>query len=580
MPLSARAVAAIPMRPQRSGDRLAIRVAGASARGTRERNEDFHAWVAAEGDELDAKGALLAVADGVGGARGGREAAESCVRGLLADYYATPDTWEVARSLDTVLQAMNAWVVGQGAASSDMAGMATTLSALIVRGARYYIGHVGDTRIYRLSRDGLAQLTQDHVWDRPGMRHVLRRAIGLDTHLAVDYLDGDLEEGDRLLLCSDGVWEPLGPERLRDLLAGGDDPQRAADALVDAGVRSGSGDNATAVVVHVDAVSRRGWRDSLRADLPVPKRLKPGARLDDFEVLDVLHESRATLLYRVRHASTGLTYAVKTLQPLLADDAASREGLLAEEWLAKRIVAPYFAQVVPQPAGRRQSLYYVMTYHEGPTLQTRVDRGDHFQVDELGRIGAQIAQGLSALHRLSVLHRDVKPANLLQCHDGSLRILDLGVALAGGVPYPELAGNPGTPSYMAPELFRGEPASVRSDVYAAGVTLYFLATRHYPYGEIEPFQTPRFGDPVPPTRYRPNLPVWFENLLLRAVARDAERRFETAEEFLVALERGERSPLDRPRRTPLVHDRATRWQATALALLVINLLLLYILIVR
>lgn len=580
MPLIARALAAVPMPSPPSGDRLAIRVAGASLRGTRERNEDFYAWVAAEGDELDTKGALLAVADGVGGLRGGREASETTVRGLLADYYGTPDTWEVARSLDTVLQSLNEWVVGQGAASSDMAGMATTLSAVVVRGARYYIAHVGDTRIYRLSRDGLAQLTQDHVWDRPGMRHVLRRAIGLDTHLAVDYIDGELEEGDRLLVCSDGVWEPLGQERLRDLLARDDDPQRVADALVGEGVRSGGGDNATAVVVHVDAVSRRGWRDSLSADLPVPKRLKPGTQLDDYEVLDLLHESRATLLYRVRHAASGQIFALKTLQPLLADDPTSREGLLAEEWLAKRIVAPYFPQVVPQSSGRRQALYYVMTYHDGPTLQARIDRGDHFQVDELGRIGAQLAKGLSALHRLSVLHRDVKPANLLQCADGTLRILDLGVALAGGVPYPELSGNPGTPSYMAPELFRGEPASARSDVYAAGVTLYVLATRRYPYGEIEPFQSPRFGDPVPPTRYRPNLPEWFENLLLRAVARDPERRFETAEELLVALERGERSPLDRPRRTPWVHDRATRWQATALALLVINLLLLYILIAR
>jgi len=573
-------VQALARRSDTAGDRLAIRVAGASRIGTRERNEDFHAWVAAEGDELDTKGVLLAVADGVGGVVGGREASESSVRGLLADYYGTPDTWEVARSLDMVLQSLNEWVLGQGAASKEMAGMATTLSALVVRGSRYYAAHVGDTRIYRLSRDGLMQLTQDHVWDRPGMGHVLRRAIGLDTHLVVDYADGEIDEGDRFLICSDGVWEPLGADRLRDILGRDHDPQRLADALVDEGVRSGSGDNATAIVVHVDHVAKHGWRDALQVDLPVPKRLKPGAMIGGFEVLDLLHESRATLLYRVRNAGSGQVFALKTLQPLLAEDRASREGLLAEEWLAKRIVSPYFPQVVPQPAGRRQALFYVMSYHEGPTLQARIDRGDHFQVDELGRIGVQMAKGLSALHRLSVLHRDIKPANVLQCPDGSLRILDLGVALAGGVPYPELSGNPGTPSYMAPELFRGESASAQSDVYAAGVMLYYLATRHYPYGEIEPFQMPRFGEPLPPTRYRPNLPEWFENLLLRAVARDPRHRFETAEEFLVALERGERSPLDRPRRMPLIHDKADRWQATALALLVVNLLLLYLLIFR
>ncbi|MGH7909497.1 MAG: bifunctional protein-serine/threonine kinase/phosphatase, partial [Thermodesulfobacteriota bacterium] len=132
-----------------------------------------------------------------------------------------------------------------------------------------------------------------------------------------------------------------------------------------------------------------------------------------------------------------------------------------------------------------------------------------------------------------------------------------------------------------PELFAGKPASSQTDVYAAGVSLYHLLTRKYPYGEIEPFQQPRFGDPVPPTRYRPDIPQWLENALLRAVARDTRQRFETAEEMLLALERGEVRPVSPPQRTPLWHRHpAPRWQAAALILLVINLLLLYLLLIR
>ena len=277
---------------------------------------------------------------------------------------------------------------------------------------------------------------------------------------------------------------------------------------------------------------------------------------------------------------SGEMLALKTLQPSLSADRESCEGLLAEEWLSKRIVSSYFPHVVPLSAQTRHYLYYVMSYHAGATLQRQLDRGKHFSIAEAAQIGMQLAKGIGALHRLSALHRDVKPANLLQTADGSLRILDLGVALAAGVPYPELQGNPGTPSFMAPELFAGAPASAQSDVYAAGVTLYHVLTRKYPYGEIEPFQTPRFGDSIPPTRYRPDIPRWLENLILRAVARDPQQRFETAEEMLVALEHGDTRWLSPPQRTPVLHHPVLRWQAATAVLLVVNLLLLYYLFVR
>ncbi|MGH8703221.1 MAG: protein kinase domain-containing protein, partial [Burkholderiales bacterium] len=512
-----------------------------------------------------------------------REAAEYAVRGLLADYYATPETWEVPLAIERVLSAINRWLISQRVVDKSQAGMATTLSVLVLRGNRFYLSHVGDTRIYRLRQQELMQLTQDHVWDRPDMHHVLKRALGLDQHLVVDYADGEISPRDRFLICSDGVWEALGHKRIHELLLLHDDPKRAAAALVEAALGVGGTDNATAVVARVDGVAAEGWRDMLGPGLrlPVPPRLKPGARIDDFEVLRLVHESRATLLYQVRSLTSGQVLALKTLQPILADDRPSCEGLLAEEWLAKRLISPFFPQVVPLPPAARHQLYYVMSYHAGATLQHQLDSGKHFSIAEVARVGIQLAKGLGALHRLSIVHRDIKPGNLLQAEDGDLRILDMGVALAAGVPYPELQGNPGTPSFMAPELFAGKPASTQTDVYAAGVSLYHLLTRKYPYGEIEPFQQPRFGDPTSPTRYRPDIPQWLENALLRAVARDTRQRFETAEELLLALERGETRPVSPPQRTPLWHRHpAARWQAVALILLVINLLLFYLLLVR
>src|SRR3970040_484652 len=109
---------------------LEISRAHAGVTGPRECNQDFCATVTPEGSELESKGALLAVADGVSGSSGGREAAEYTVRGLLSDYYATPDTWTIPHALDKVLYANNQWLLGHAAAQRELAGMGTTLWVL------------------------------------------------------------------------------------------------------------------------------------------------------------------------------------------------------------------------------------------------------------------------------------------------------------------------------------------------------------------------------------------------------------------------------------------------------------------
>lgn len=152
---------------------LQFEIGQSSLTGPRPRNEDYIGVVTPVNEQLSVKGALIAIADGVSGNAGGGEASEMTVRTVTSDYYATPDTWEPLAALDKVLTAANRWLIAQANANRDMAGMASTLSLLLLRGQRYYSAHVGDTRIYLL-RDGvLKQLTTDHVWDRPDMRHVL-----------------------------------------------------------------------------------------------------------------------------------------------------------------------------------------------------------------------------------------------------------------------------------------------------------------------------------------------------------------------------------------------------------------------
>ncbi len=462
----------------------------ASLVGQRERNEDCAAFAAPAADEVRRKGIIAALADGVGGGLHGGEAANAVVRGLIQDYYATPDTWEPGRAMQQILVALNRWLYGQSVSRHMPGGYASTLTALVFRGQRYCLAHVGDSRAYRLRAGELQCLTTDHVWTQPGMEHVLRRGMGLDDHIVLDVSGGKLEPGDLFILMSDGVWSAMTPAALHLLCSSQPDPSLLAQELVATAIRKGGQDNATALVARLEHLPKETLADEFTEAqlLPLPEKLKVGQRLDEFEVEEILHDSRETLLYRARQKPSGRQYVLKTLRPIMAGDTQAKSRLMAEEWLGKRLQSPYFSQVLPLP--NRNYLYYAQDWHAGRTLAQALEAGEHFSVTETITLGIRLAKGLSALHRLDIVHRDIKPDNLHLASDNKLRILDLGVALCPTLAITAPEETPGTPSYMAPELFSGGAAGWPTDLYAAGVTLYQVLTRKYPYGEVEPFQHP------------------------------------------------------------------------------------------
>jgi protein phosphatase len=206
--------------------------------------------------DLQSRGLAFALADGMSGG-GGRRAAETCVRSVLCDLYATPAAWDVPRALDRVMASVNAWLAAHNVQARESECMLSTLSVLVLQGSRFHVGHVGDTRIYRLRNDQCERLTLDHVWPRADMRHVLRRAVGLEQHLVVDCFSDELQAGDRFVMLTDGVWEVLGENAMREALAASLEPEAVAAALVQRAAdrqRSYYGRNdATAAVIDVRA---------------------------------------------------------------------------------------------------------------------------------------------------------------------------------------------------------------------------------------------------------------------------------------------------------------------------------------
>lgn len=541
----------------------------ATATGPRTENQDAIRVVTPAPALAASKGYLLALADGVSQCADGGLAARATLQALALDYYSTPESWAVAQSLDRLLVAHNRWLQ----AGSGGQPLLTTLSALILRGRRFTLAHVGDCRAYRLHGGQLERLSEDHVWEQPGMQHVLKRALGLDQHLVVDYLEGELREGERYLLVSDGVWSTLGDAGIRSLLRDEHDPTAACQALVTAAHLAGSQDNASAVLVQVDALPDNDLADTLAQlqQWPLPPKLREGQDFEGWQVERLLAESRQSLVYRVRDAQAR-RWLLKTLPASRHDEALAGPALLLEEWFLRRVAGRHFAEAHPLP--QRQHLYYVQREYAGQTLAEHLRLSGPLGLPEWLDLAPRLLKALGLLHRRNILHRDIKPENLLWCDDGELRVLDFGLAYCPGLSRDEQHALPGTPSYIAPEAFAGAAPDRQQDLYAAGVTLYRLLTGHYPYGEIEAFQHPRFAKPAAPSRYRPDIPAWLDDCLLRAVAASPGERFETAEEWLLVVEQGERQALNvRPR--PLLEREPLKvWRGVALASLLLNLILL------
>lgn len=551
---------------------LQLSFAQATATGPRTENQDALRLVTPAPELAASKGYLFALADGVSQCADGGLAARASLQALAMDYYATPATWGVAQALDRLLLAQNRWLRAQGSQP-----LLTTLSALVLRGRRFTLAHVGDCRAYRWHAGRLQCLSEDHVWDQPGMQHVLKRALGLDQHLLVDYLDGELQAGECYLLLSDGVWASLGDQHIQAVLREQPDLQMAADTLVASAHHNGSQDNASALLVRVEQLGTANLGDTLvqLQQWPLPGPLRDSQTIDGWQVETCLAHSRQSLLYRV-HDAQGQPWLLKTLPQAREQEPGAAQGLLLEEWFLRRVAGRHFPEL--HAASQRQHLYYVMREHSGRTLAAHFADHGPLPLAKWLEVARQLLQAVGVLHRRNVLHRDIKPDNLHLGSDGQLRLLDFGLAYCPGLSQDPLHELPGTPSFIAPEAFEGHPPSPRQDLYAVGVTLYYLLTGHYPYGEIEPFQRPRFGQAVNASRYRPDLPEWLQHNLQQAVAADPAQRFETAEQWLLLLERGDRQELPGRPRPLLEREPLKVWQTLALLSLLFNLILLFALL--
>jgi serine/threonine protein kinase len=265
--------------------------------------------------------------------------------------------------------------------------------------------------------------------------------------------------------------------------------------------------------------------------------IEAGQRIGDYHVIRPLGAGGLGAVYEVKHAISGRSEALKVMLPGLLDSPELAERFHREI----RILASLNHFNI---AGLHTAFYHenqlvmVMEFVEGQTFAS-LTRAAPVAVPNAINWISQVLLALGAAHSAGIVHRDIKPGNIMLTKDGVVKLLDFGIAFRETSPHLTQAGHIfGSLNYMAPEQFIGGTVTALSDIYSAGITLYELVTSQLPFTGSTTYEIMTAHlekTPVPPNNVNPSLPPFLCRAILRSLAKDPAQRFQSAEDFRVAL---------------------------------------------
>ena len=483
----------------------------------------FNAFGLAKGKELVSddfyavktyEDATIAVmCDGVGSAHRGQEASRRIVNNLVNNFKNRPQSWSIEKSLETFIRNINTILYRESIEQYDRPELVSTLSVVVIVGDRLYGANVGDSPIYLLRDGHLQQLSFDHVSDEKGMEHVLTQAMGLGEHVEPYLFENNLQPKDRLLLCSDGLSNLLDEQTLHDKLHLG---ATALVKLASKKVDDDLPDDTSAVTITFNGLPT--YQRLKQVDLKIPETLKKDEVIDGYRLLEPLIQNNRTWLTE----KNGKRYVMKFPVAEARDDEKLLDLFVKEAWNAARLKAGFFPKaVIPK---NRTMRYYIMPYIESVTLKELLQKKP-LSVEEGIALGKMLLHACMYLLKFDLVHGDIKPENILVYERHGKKVFKL-IDFGSIVEAFSIDSRAGTPSYLAPERFEGEAISEKTEIFAIGVTLYEAMTGRFPYGEIEPFQTPTFKTPKPVRTLNRMVPGWFESVIMRAIETDKERRYD------------------------------------------------------
>ncbi len=483
------------------------------AKGTQLKGDDFFEVKVMENITV------AVVCDGVGSALQGAEAAKRTSNFLVHSLKNRPKSWSMEKSILHFIENINRVLYMESMEDYEREELVTTLAMVVIEGDRLYGVNVGDSRIYLHRKGKFSQLSDDHAMDEEGMENVLTSAMGLEETVSPYYFENNLQEGDQILLCSDGLYNELSTDQIADgMNMGASFLVKKASKLHEDKLP----DDTTAVVLEIKELDPR--LKFKQSNLIVQERYKVGEVIDGYTLVKSLIQNERTWLCEKR----GLQYVIKFVPYEAIDDEAQLDLFVKEVWMAKRLKAGFFPKaVVPK---NRTHRYYIMAFVEGETLKEFTEK-KQLSVDLSVELAQFLLKMSQFLIKYDLVHGDIKPENIiLTRRKGKLvfKMIDFGSITEA---YSNVT-RAGTPSYLAPERFRRSPVNEQTEVYAIGVTLYEALTGKFPFGEIEPFQSPSFEKNIKaPSTLNAKIPAWLESVMLRAVETDTDKRYHNYSEM-------------------------------------------------
>lgn len=543
------------------GSQLNLTFGGYSSAGVKDENQDAFAAMQPTGNRLQSKGAVACIADGVSACSRAKEAATTCASQLVEGYLQTPETWTVKTSIAKVINGLNQWCHGQH--DYEHAGhsqMLTTLSSIIFKSTTGFIFHVGDSRIYRLQNSNVEQLTKDHCVVQ-GKNPVLTRAIGIESHVDVDFQSIELTAGDIFLLSTDGLHDFIEEQDLQTAINHGADLETAAEQLISQALINGSDDNLTCLLVRVESLPEPDLNEYHRQlmRLAMPPTLEVGMKLDGKRVLQVIFNGTRSALYKVVDESNNKIYGLKAPSQHFADDPIYLEGFLREEWIGQRIDHANIMKVYTRPENSK-FLYHLCEFIEGQTLRQWMLDNPKPNIEQVRQIIEPLALALRVLQRKDMVHRDVKPENVMINHLGEVKLIDFGTVLVKSLAETNqvLADDIplGSVNYIAPEYLLTNEADQRSDLFSVAVVCYEMLTGELPF---KPFAFKEYRPKdlsewkyIPLQQCRPDLPIWLDLTIQRALAPSKTNRYQAFSEWLTDLQKPNISMLKEHKQKPLL----------------------------
>ena len=534
----------------------------------RDNNEDcLGFWQPDDLEEQRNRGAAVVVADGVGGHAGGEVASQLAVQRSLETFQEFKPGVSPRQALWQMFTAANVAVYDRGMEDRKVQGrMATTLTIALLRNDEITIGHVGDCRAYLVQEGRVRQITDDHTYAamqrklgliseqeaaNSELRCMLMRSMGKDPVVQVDYYTVQVKRGDYLVQCTDGLHQCITEEEIGEIVTHAP-PIEACRRMVALAEKRGTEDNLSVQVVQIERVEQvayyRGLPIYQEAEVPMSHEMEVGQILDSrFHITEVVSRSGMASIFKAQDLKTGATVAVKVPFMQFESDPAFFTRFQREEAIGATLNHPYILHVVPVEEKSRP--YIVMEFLKGQTLRQAMRNMQRLPVDYALDVTRRVCEALEYLHQQQVIHRDLKPENIMLCEDGSIRIMDFGIAKSAGLrrlTFTGFSGTMGTPDYMAPEQVKGKRGDARTDLYSLGAMLYEMLTGQVPFEGSNPYvimNARLTGDAVSPRKLNPEISPQLEEIVLHAMEEKPFNRYASAAEMKADLDNPEKVPL-------------------------------------